>query len=59
MELDAKKRLGMIDEAMKTIQGDFGTLPLHQQTIVWAAKNNVELTQPADNYFPMRWVTVK
>jgi peptide/nickel transport system substrate-binding protein len=59
IELDSKKRLGMIDEAMKTIQADFGTLPLHQQTIVWAAKNNVELTQPADNYFPMRWVTVK
>jgi peptide/nickel transport system substrate-binding protein len=44
---------------MKTIQNDVGTIPLHQQTIVWAAKNNIELTQPADNTFPMRWVTVK
>jgi peptide/nickel transport system substrate-binding protein len=59
VELDSKKRLAMIDDAMKTIQNDFGTIPLHQQTIVWAAKKNVELTQPADNYFPMRWVTVK
>jgi peptide/nickel transport system substrate-binding protein len=59
VEMDSKKRLGMIDEAMKTIQDDVGTIPLHQQTIVWAAKKNIELTQPADNYIPMRWVTVK
>jgi len=59
VELDAKKRLAMIDEAMKTIQDDVGVIPLHQQTIVWAAKTNIELTQPADNYFPMRWVNVK
>ena len=59
VELDSKKRLAMISEATKTIQGDYGTLPLHQQTIVWAAKKNIELTQPADNSFPMRWVVVK
>ncbi len=59
VELDNTKRLAMIDDAIKTIQGDIGTIPLHQQTIVWAAKNNIQLTQPADNYFPMRWVTVK
>ena len=59
VELDSKKRLAMISEATKTIQNDYGTLPLHQQTIVWAAKKNIELTQPADNSFPMRWVVVK
>jgi peptide/nickel transport system substrate-binding protein len=59
VEMDSSKRLAMIDEAMKTIQDDVGTIPLHQQTIVWAAKNNIELTQPADNTFPMRWVKVK
>ena len=59
VELDGKKRSAMIDDAMKTIQGDFGTIPLHQQTIVWAAKKNIELTQPADNTFPMKWVNVK
>jgi len=59
VELDTAKRQAMIDEAMKTVQEDYATIPLHQQTIVWAAKNNIELTQPADNYFPMRWVNVK
>ncbi len=59
VELDMKKRSAMIDDAMKTIQDDVGTIPLHQQTIVWAAKKNIELVQPADNTFPMRWVNVK
>ncbi len=59
VELDSKKRLAMIDDAMKTIQNDVGTIPLHQQTIVWAAKNNIDVVQPADNTFVTRWVTVK
>jgi peptide/nickel transport system substrate-binding protein len=58
-ELDAKKRQAMIDEGAKIVQDQFGYIPLHQQTIVWAAKNNIELTQTADNYFQLRWVTVK
>ena len=36
-----------------------GFIPLHQQRITWAARDNIELTQPADNTFPMRWVRVK
>jgi hypothetical protein len=27
--------------------------------VVWAAKQNVELAQPADDFFPYRYVTVK
>jgi len=26
---------------------------------VWAARDNIELTQLADNFFPLRYVTVK
>lgn len=58
VELDQKKRQAMIDDAMKTIQGDYGTIPLHQQTIVWAAKKNIDIVQPADNRIQMRWVKV-
>ncbi len=58
-ELDQSKRQAMIDEVAKIVQDNVAYLPLHQQTIVWAAKENIELTQPADNYFPMRWVRVK
>jgi len=59
VELDRTKRQAMIDEAAEIVQDQVGFIPLHQQTIVWAAKENIELTQPADNNFPMRWVTVK
>jgi len=58
VELDQTKRQAMIDDAMKTIQDDYGVIPLHQQTIVWAAKKNIDIVQPADNAIKMRWVTV-
>jgi peptide/nickel transport system substrate-binding protein len=58
-ELDPKKRQGYIDQVIKLLQDDVGYIPLHQQGITWAARNNIQLTQPADNTFPMRWVTKK
>ncbi len=41
------------------LQNDVATIPLHQQVIVWAPRKNVDLAQPADNFFPYRYVTVK
>ncbi len=38
---------------------DVATIPLHQQTIVWAARSNIDLVQLADDSFPLRFVTVK
>ena len=58
-ELDPAKRQGLIDQVTKIVQDDVGFIPLHQQGITWAARDNIELTQPADNSFPMRWVVKK
>ncbi len=58
-ELDPKKRQAYIDEVIKIVQDEVGFIPLHQQRITWASRDNVELTQPADNSFPMRWVVKK
>jgi peptide/nickel transport system substrate-binding protein len=58
-EIDPKKRMAEIYEAMKIHKEEFGHIPLHQQTVVWAARDNIELTQLADNFFPLRYVTVK
>jgi peptide/nickel transport system substrate-binding protein len=58
-ELNRDKRQALIDEAAKIVQDDVVTIPLHQQVIVWAAHDNIELTQPADNAFFLRWVNVK
>ena len=58
VELDPAKRNAMIKEALIIHRDEVGHLPLHQQTVVWAARATVHLTQQADNTFPLRLVTV-
>jgi peptide/nickel transport system substrate-binding protein len=53
------KRDAEIAEATKLYVDDFAYIPLHQQAVVWAARKNIDLVQPADNSFPLRFVTVK
>ncbi len=59
VETDQTKRNDMIHQSIQIIQQDVAALPLHQQVIVWAAKSNIQLAQPADNFFPYRFVQVK
>ena len=59
VETDKPKRQAMISEAMKLHQDEVGHIPLHQQTVVWAARKNVDLKQLADNVFPLRYVKVQ
>ena len=56
VETDVAKRNGMIEEAMRIHTEQAGHAPLHQQTVIWAARNNVQLQQLADNWFPLRFV---
>lgn len=58
-ETDREKRDAMIAEAHKIHTDDVGHIPLHQQAIVWAIRDNVTLVQPADNFLPLRYVQVK
>ena len=58
METDQAKRNALIDDASTILQHDLPTIPLHQQVIVWAAKKSVDVAQPADNFFPYRYITV-
>ncbi|CAN7749740.1 ABC transporter substrate-binding protein [Rhizobium sp. LjRoot258] len=58
-ELDQTKRNAMIDEAAKIIQDDVAILPLHQQVVVWAMKDTVDIPQPADNMLALRLVHMK
>ena len=59
VETDQGKRDAMISRTVKILQHDLPVIPLHQQVIVWAAKQNIELAQPADDQFPYRYVRVK
>ncbi len=58
-EADTAKRNAMIFEATKLYVDDYAYIPLHQQAVIWASRKNVDLHQPADNRFPLRFVTVK
>jgi peptide/nickel transport system substrate-binding protein len=58
-EADQAKRNGLIDNAAQIVQHDVPVIPLHQQVIVWAAKDNVSVAQPADDFFPFRYIVVK
>ncbi|HYZ65086.1 MAG TPA: ABC transporter substrate-binding protein, partial [Acetobacteraceae bacterium] len=59
VETDKEKRQAMILKASKIMQDEVATIPLHQQTVVWAARSNIDLQQLADNTFPLRYVRVK
>lgn len=59
VEANEQKRDQMIDQTIKIIQDDVASIPLHQQVIVWAAKKNVSLAQPADDFFPYRYIKVQ
>ena len=39
-------------------QKEVAYIPLYTQPLIWAAKDEIELTQRADNFFMLRWVTV-
>ena len=58
-ETDKAKRDAMIREATKIYVDDFAYIPLHQQALVWATRKNIDLVQPADNSFPLRFVNVQ
>jgi peptide/nickel transport system substrate-binding protein len=59
VETDKEKRQGMLRVALKIAKEDIPTIPLHQQVLLWAARDTVELVQPADDFFPLRYVRMK
>jgi len=58
-EADKIRRDAMILEATRLYTDDYAYIPLHQQAVIWAARKNIALHQPADNRFPLRFVQVK
>jgi len=57
-ELDDSKRQAMIDETTAIMQEEVAYIPMYVQPLIWASKDNIELTQRTDNFFILRWVTV-
>jgi peptide/nickel transport system substrate-binding protein len=58
-EGDKNRRLTLLHQALKLVRDDIPTIPLHQQVLVWAARDTIELAQRADGFFPLRNVRMK
>jgi peptide/nickel transport system substrate-binding protein len=58
-ETNRARRQAMITEAFKIHADEIGHLPLHQQPLLWAMKNNIDLVQLATNFNYLKWVVVK
>jgi peptide/nickel transport system substrate-binding protein len=58
-EIDDKKRNEMIHEAIKIHQDDIGHIPLHQQTLSWGMKKNIEAVQLPGDEMVWKYITVK
>ena len=59
VETDAAARQRMISEAAAILREDAAYAPLHQQQIVWAARQGVEMAQTADNYIQLRHTRIQ
>lgn len=57
-EIDPAARQALIDELVGITQDETAYVPLYTQPLIWAAKDNIDLTQRADNFFMLRWVSV-
>jgi peptide/nickel transport system substrate-binding protein len=58
-ETDSGKRLDLLHKALAQVKQDIAYIPLHQQDQVWAVRDNVELVQQGDGFFPLRYVQIK
>jgi peptide/nickel transport system substrate-binding protein len=58
-ESDRAKRLPLLHKALAQVKQDIAYIPLHQQDLVWAVRNNIDLVQQGDGMFPLRYVRIK
>jgi peptide/nickel transport system substrate-binding protein len=58
-ELDGEKRNEQISQALSIVKDDFAYIPLHQQIVVWASRDNVDLAVLGNNDFQWRYVKLK
>ena len=58
IEADPKKREAMVKAALLEFKEQFTTLPLHRQSIPWAARSGVSVVHRADNWLEVGWITM-
>lgn len=58
VEIDEAKRDALIKEAYTIMTGETSHIPLHQQSLVWGKRKNVDIVQRPDNQVLFYWATV-
>lgn len=58
-EIDPAARQALIDEVVAITKAEQAYIPLYVQPLIWAMKDNIDVTQRADNFFMLRWVNVQ
>ena len=59
VEGDQGRRMEMIRKSLAILRDDFAFIPLHQQILLWAVKDNIQLPLQADNRLQLRYVNVR
>jgi peptide/nickel transport system substrate-binding protein len=59
VELDEPKRRTMLVEALKVAREDVAYIPIHQQPVAWAMRDNVDLPQFPDEYVRLWFANIK
>ena len=57
-ELDQAKRTAMMTEALAIAKDDVAIIPLHQQPLVWAVRDGVNMKVTPDNKPRLWYVTI-
>jgi peptide/nickel transport system substrate-binding protein len=58
-EMDAARRQGYINDAIRSLQREVNAIPLHRQVTPWVSRANVSVVHRSDNWLWPLWVTVK
>ncbi|EKF16871.1 ABC transporter substrate-binding protein [Nitratireductor pacificus] len=58
VETDTAKRDGLIKEAYTIMTEETSHIPLHQQSLVWGKRKNIDIVQRADNQVLFYWAKV-
>jgi len=59
VEMDKAKRTAMVNDAMKIVQEEILTIPLHHQVIPWVSKAGVSVVHLPNNFVRPNWVTIR
>ena len=59
IEMDAKARQILINQAVELVQKEVLVIPLHRQVIPWVSRANVSLIHRSDNKFAPLWAQIK